>query len=243
MKGIVDEHHDRIYRLSSLCVCLGFFFLILASVLPMWVVASFKGDGKIPALGKDFDVDVSIGDGLWKRNVCYGGDKPDEDVLQKVGLTCKGQRQTSHCSDDNVPDKVQEHCDDFYAIQVTESLSIFFILFSVFLGTLGRSCATTSVARKALRATSIISMFIALCTTGSVISMVKHSDMVHDHHFKCKDVFGADLCYGYGAAFGLQWAAVFALLVTVILYLLLLIVPSDDFRADSHSPLIPNNPV
>jgi len=65
--------------------------LLLGSTLPMWVVTSFRGEGRL--LVVDFSVDMNVGDGLWLRNVCFGS-RVSEDILNKAGLSCDGTMQT-----------------------------------------------------------------------------------------------------------------------------------------------------
>ena len=96
----------------------------LSLVLPRWVVGSYRGNGHAGFV--DFNVDVQMGDGLWRRNVCFGKSAP-EDLLNKAGLSCKGSSQTNNCGADHKTDDKKEECTMFYA---AESLQVFAMFFA-----------------------------------------------------------------------------------------------------------------
>jgi hypothetical protein len=222
MMLVRQERESGLVKLASCCACLGFISLVVASVLPMFVVTSLKGHGKL--LIADFDVDLSIGDGLWKKNVCFGESRPDESILNQLGLTCEGALQTEHCESDDLSDKDQDHCDDFYLLQGMESLAIFSTFVATFIGSLARTCASMTLLRTTLRLGAIVSLAIALSAAASVIRLVKESDMVDERSFSCSRALGAELCHGYGVSFGMQGAAVAQLALALMMNIILLCV-------------------
>jgi len=169
MLVIREERESSLVRLSSFCLCLAFLTLVLASVLPMFVVTSLQGHGKL--LIAEFDVDLQIGDGLWKRNVCFGGSKPDEEVLKQFGLTCKGQLQLDHCDDEGLSDKQEEHCDQFMLLQGMQSLAIFSTFVASFVGSLARACARSAFLRTVMRLIAIASILTALSAASAVTNV------------------------------------------------------------------------
>jgi hypothetical protein len=237
MLVIREERESHLVKLASCCVCLGFLSLVFASVLPMFVVTSFQGHGKL--LIADFDVDLAIGDGLWKRNVCFGNSRPDEAVLNQIGLTCKGSLQTENCENENLSDKQQTHCDDFLLLQGMESLAIFATFVATFVGSLARGCASVPLLRTALRLSSIVSLVIALSSATAVIRLVRASDMVDERSFTCSRVLGAELCHGFGASFGLQWAAVGELSLAMVLNVILLCVSPSESQSTYQYVRVP----
>lgn len=167
MLVVREERESGLVRLSSLCLCLAFLTLVIASVLPMFVVTSFEGHGKL--LVAEFDVDLRIGDGLWKRNVCFGGTHPSEEIMNQVGLTCKGSLQTEKCDQDNLSDKEEDHCDQFLLLQGMESLAVFSTFIASFIGSMARACVHLPFLRTVLRFGTVISILIALSAASSVI--------------------------------------------------------------------------
>jgi len=216
----------KLVRLASCCTCLAFLSLICAAILPMFVVTSLKGHGKL--LIAEFDVDLAIGAGLWKRNVCSGRSRPDEDVLAKFGLSCQGTLQTGHCDDDNLSDKEEDRCERYALMQGMESLAIFSTFVSSFLGALARRSITLKFLRGGVRFGSIVALGVSVAASSAVITLVKKSDMVENQEFSCSNMFGAQLCHGYGPSFALQWAAIGELLVALTLHIILLFVPMDN---------------
>jgi len=218
---IEQDQASGIFRLSSCCLLSGFLSLIIACSLPMFVVTSYRGDGRI--LTKDFHADFTIGDGLWRRNVCHGRSKPDEDTLKKVGLSCKGMEQTAHCDDIDAyaegAGKLKDRCDKFRQLQGLEIIAIFATFVAMILGGMSRSrnCeSATSGMISFLNATSFAFLIIAISTASAVIARVKDADLDGDEKFECKTVFGAKLCHGAGPSYVLQWIAIAELLMAFI---------------------------
>jgi hypothetical protein len=169
MLVVQEKRESGLIRLSSFCICLALMFLIIASVLPMFVVTSLQGEAKV--LIANLNVDLMIGDGLWKRNVCFGDSQPSEDTLKAFGLTCRGQLQTYHCENHeaDLTEKEQQHCDDFYLLQGMESLAIFSTFITAFIVSLARSCATVPIMRTAFRLSSIVGILISISAASAVI--------------------------------------------------------------------------
>ena len=103
--------------LSAILGLTSILFLWLSLILPMWVVGSFKGNGQVGAV--KFEVDVNLGDGLWRRNVCFGKSDP-QGILEKAGLSCKPRYQTGACDADDLSDE----CSRFFSAQVLQCLSV-----------------------------------------------------------------------------------------------------------------------
>jgi len=232
MLVVQHERERKIVRLASCCTCLAFFSLVCASILPMFVVSSLRGHGKL--LIAEFDVDIAVGSGLWKQNVCFGSSQPDEDVLKQFGLTCKGSLQTAHCDNDGLSDKEQDRCDQYLLMQGMESLAVFSTFIASFIGTLARSCSTLPFMATALRLGSIASLAVSVAAASAVVSLVKESDLVDETSFSCSNIFGAELCHGYGPSFGLQWAAIGELLLAMTLQVILLFVSPRETTSVSY---------
>lgn len=188
----------------------------------MFVVTSFRGHGKF--LIADFDVDLAVGDGIWKKNICFGRSTPDENLLNNVGLTCSGSFQTENCDRDDLSEKEENHCESFLLLQGMESLAIFSTFMATFIGSLARFCVSFPLVRTALRLSCIVVLLLAGAASGAVIQLVKESDMVNERSFSCTTVMGAQLCHGYGASFVFQWLAVFEIGIALLLNALLLCV-------------------
>jgi hypothetical protein len=212
-----DRQRRRLAAFSSFCSCFAVLALLLGSALPMWVVTSYRGVGHV--LVVDFSVDLNMGDGLWMRNVCFGGTKPSEDMLNKAGLTCEGTLQTDGCDSESLSSAQRDHCDTFFAAQALESGAIFVALLAWLMG----AC----LSRDRLRFSPSIASLLAAAFALSVIGVLGDSYMFNDsERFHCSQVLGADLCTGYGAALHFQSLGVVACLARVFFELMLACSPA-----------------
>jgi len=219
----------------SCCTFLAFISLIIAAFVPMFVMTHLTGHAKL--LFKEFDVEVAIAQGLWKRNVCYGKDRPEESTLQKFGLTCKGTAQTSHCDDDMLTDKAKDRCDHYELMQGMQTLALFAVFIAGVMGAFARRCATVKYMGCIMKFGHVVALVVGVSAAISVISLVKDSDMVHENTFGCEDVFEADLCHGWGPSYALQWTGIVELLIAVVLSVVLLFIASGD--SGNHFMRIP----
>lgn len=160
--------------------------------------------------------------------MCFGHSRPDESVLNQVGLTCEGSLQTANCDAEDLSAKQQAHCDDFLLLQGMESLAIFSTFVATFINSLARTCARNPLLRSALRLSSIVSLVIALSSASAVIRLLKMSDMVDERSFSCSKVLGAELCHGFGASYGLQYAAIAELALALMVNIVLLCVAPTE---------------
>lgn len=203
----------------------------------MFVVTSLRGNAKV--LLAEVNVDLSIGDGLFQKNVCFGGSKPEESFLNHFGLTCQGTRQTSFCEESHLSPSQEEHCDDFKLMQGLESLALVAVFFSAFLVSLTGACYRSPIFRLTLRLVTIVTLLVAISCASSVMNLLKDSDMVDERSFSCQKVLGADLCYEYGASYVLQWISIGALCIALFLNIILLFVtPATSYTEIVRVPLI-----
>jgi hypothetical protein len=235
--AFIQERRTSTSRSASCCACLALLLLTIAAFMPMWVVTSFYGHAKLLAV--NMNVDLVVGDGLFKRNVCYGDSRPDEELMQRFGLTCKGSLQTAGCDDQSdLTNAEKDHCDDFMLLQAFATASLFF----VFVGLIFSGMAAHlrfQLFRTFLRIGALACMSLALMSACVTVSLVHESDMVQDIPLQCNDVFGdAHLCRRYGASMVLQWLAIVALMFAVVNNLMLLCCVSDEEIKTARIPLL-----
>jgi len=145
-------------------------FLVLAMTLPMWVVGSYKGDGKVGLV--TFDVDVHMGDGLWKRNVCFGKSDPQK-VMEKVGLSCNGRQQTKGCKDDEEDmNDMSDECKKFYGAQTAEVAATAFAVLA---------CLTLLTGHKHATIVGCVASLLTGLTALGVVYML-HNTYLYKHH-------------------------------------------------------------
>lgn len=226
MIAIKNDRETRMIGLVSCCTFLAFIALVIASLVPMFVMTHLTGHAKL--LFKEFDVQLAIADGLWKRNVCYGKDRPDEDKLQRFGLTCRGTEQTEHCDDDFLSDEQKDRCDKYELMQGMQTLALFAVVIGGVMGAFARRCATVKYMNCIMKFGHVVALAIAAIAAVSVISMIKDSDMVDERTFGCQEVFEADLCHGWGPSYALQWTGIVELLIATVLSFVLLFVATGE---------------
>jgi hypothetical protein len=197
----------------------------------MWVVTSLNGHAQL--LIADVDVNVAIGDGLYVKNMCFGH-RPDEQVLRSVGLTCDGIKQTDHCDEDDLSNKFEQHCEDFYLLEGMESIAIFCAFAANLLIALSRVCQAQPLLRSCFRVASVVMLFMSLGTAVTVIRLVKESDMVDEESFSCSNILGLELCHGYGASMYLQGFAVAELVFAVVAGILLIFISYPSLTTTTY---------
>jgi hypothetical protein len=158
---------NKLNAVSAATGCLVVLFLLLSLLLPTWVVGSFKGDGHFGLV--QFTVDLNMGDGLWKRNVCFGESAP-ENLLQKAGLSCSGTQQTKGCGAANLTDDKRKECRMFYAAQTLQILAVICAVL-VCANVSGRVGFTLRVAFE----------LVTACLAGMVLALLSHTYLYDNH--------------------------------------------------------------
>jgi len=230
---------DRMgWKISTFFSLLALVCFIIAAAFPSWVVLSIEGEGKV--LGHAYDVDFKVGSGLFRRNVCYGGDRPDEDFLKHIGLSCNGKSQTKHCSrksvDKNNPD-FNEECSRFVTAQVMEMLAIVFGVIAVTAGCF--------IDRDLMTVTSIIMLSSIMLVVGSAVAeadMKKTRFFSREDKFDCRSTETFEICETYGMSLHAQeWGIVFAaiaLAINTILYVFVLVQGDRSGNKSDNQPLM-----
>jgi hypothetical protein len=139
----------------------------------MFVMTHLTGHAKL--LFREFDVQLAIADGLWKRNVCYGKDRPDEEKLQRFGLTCKGTMQTEHCDDDGLTEKQRDRCDKYELMQGMQTLALFAVVIAGIFGAFARKCSSAKYMACITKFGHVVALGVA---TGAALSVISVS-LIH----------------------------------------------------------------
>lgn len=236
MFSVKADKASRMIGTVSCCTFLAFVTLMIAAFVPMFVMTHLTGHAKL--LFKEFDVEIAIAQGLWKRNVCYGKDRPEENTLKKFGLTCEGTMQTEHCDDNKLTDKQRDRCDHYELMQGMETLALFAVFIAGVMGAFARNCATVKYMGCIMKFGHVVALAVGVSAAISVISLVKDSDMVHENTFGCEDVFDANLCHGWGPSYALQWTGIVELLIALVLSVILLFMATGE-NGGNHFMRIP----
>ncbi|KAH9259052.1 hypothetical protein BASA81_002672 [Batrachochytrium salamandrivorans] len=247
MARLTEKHRAWVARTTGGLSCFALLFLILASALPLFVVATLEGDYDL--LNKHYSVDMRVGTGLFRRNVCYGKDRPNEDTLKKFGLSCAGHKQTYHCDWDDLKSSERTHCHDFMYMQGNEIAAIVFIILANLLaaGSLTGMGGDNAMVNGCNRFGATLFTFIAMCCAAAVIGRIQESDAVKfrdDNNMKwdCFKVLGAELCHGYGSSYYLQGLATTLLVFAFVGHLLLVVAAplssGEGSKASASQPLI-----
>jgi len=181
-------------------------FLLITTATPAWSITRFDGDGTIGPLS--YSVDVIIGDGLFRKNQCWGD--YNEEMLKSIGLSCDGTPQLAGCDNvENLSEEQVSNCE-------TMELAIWMQLFSLFCATqafLSLWIATCVARRVPALLIGAICAFFASYGASSVNSLLRDSYMFKTTGLKyeCMPVLAGlgEVCHGMGPAFGLQSMAVF----------------------------------
>lgn len=224
-------------RTTACLNAFAFVFLFSASVAPLFVVSSLRGEADI--LTTHLSVNLNIGHGLFERNVCHGPSRPDEAILQSFGLSCHEEFQLQGCrrprSEQSL--KQQKHCDDIVFMQVMEVLALAAVFSASVLGGLFQR----GKQRKWVWGMgSGVATFVAMVCASAVVSRLQASDLVDRDDFSdkvCIQVLELDLCREYGISFFLQTTAVMLLGVALLGNVALVLVsrwrPEDEDNADN----------
>ncbi|KAH9259053.1 hypothetical protein BASA81_002673 [Batrachochytrium salamandrivorans] len=222
-------------RTTACLNAFGFVFLLSASVAPMFVISSLRGEADI--LTTHLSVNLNIGHGLFERNVCHGPSRPDEAILQSFGLSCHEEFQLQGChrpsSEQSL--KQQKHCDDFEFMQGMEVVALMAVFAASVLGGLFQRGLGKNNRKWVWGMGSGMATFVAMVCASAVVFRLQTSDLVNSDDFTdkvCIQVLELDLCRGYGISFFLQTMAVFllgmALLGNVALVLVSRLHPEEE---------------
>jgi len=200
-------------------------FLFIAAVAPAWSITRFDGDGTIGPLS--YSVDVIIGDGLWKKNQCWGD--YNEELLRNVGLSCDGTPQLTGC--DHVEKLTQDQVDNCELMELAESMQLFavFCATQAFLAMMISTCVTR---RQPAFLIASICAFLASYSASSVTAALRDSYMFKatGTNYECMQVLAGigEVCHGVGPAFGLQSMAIFFTCAASLIALMLACSKQDE---------------
>ena len=218
-------------RWASCFACWGVLFVLLAGALPMFAVTSLEGHGRIAQL-VDVDVDLRLGDGIFLRNVCFGGTTPDEAVLNRFGLSCKGQAQIDEtcykqAEDANSADDLDDKCRQFIAMQALEGSAVLAGVTALVFGGLSAHIRFFPF-RFTFRTVATIAAMVAWASAAGVLAVANESYL--GRNYEClSGVPGFSLCRERGASFPLQWIGIICfLLATIFNFLLVCFVPDQE---------------
>lgn len=175
------------------------------------MVLSVEGEGKI--LGHAYDVEFQIGSGLFRKNVCYGGDRPDETFLSRLGLSCNGRSQTQRCTRDAIhardPD-FSEECGRFATAQTCQ-ISALALLGGAILVRMCYGSGRTPLLSFALAVLVVMLSTVTMMVVKRTQMFRGEGDEEERGRFGCELVDAFELCEKYGAAAMAQgWGIFFA---------------------------------
>lgn len=173
----------------------------------MFVITSLRGDTLFQ--DKQVHMSLNMGHGLFERSVCFGP-RPSNELLSAFGLSCDGEMQTAGCAHQHATTKrKQAHCDDFKYMQRMEFLALLAALLGSMLSS--ASQAQNMSKRALLGFMACLATLVAFSTASAVIVRLNQSDMVDfdgtEDSWQCTEVFGIEVCHGYGVSFILQGLA------------------------------------
>ena len=195
--------------IGSVFLSIALVSLLIASFSPLFVIT--KVNGETDMFFVKFSVDFEIGSGLFHRDRCYGH-VPEEDTLNRWGLSCSGVSQTLGCGNSPLSSKTKAHCEHFKFMQTLQIISM--IATGVALVTHSRSYSLVTT----------ILVTAALITSTLVLYQVIHTPELMEFKpdevriWECRKLIGeVQLCHGFGSSFYLQILALASLAIVEVL--------------------------
>jgi len=179
---------------SALAALWGTVALLLATVLPMFVVS-----------------DVAIGDGVFRRNVCVWNSAPSDSFLRSLNLTCDSAAQTAGCA--GAHDGAHHaHCRDFSVAPVLQVAGLL-----VACGVAAVSCFAPRAVVGVRRWCAVGASVAVTCVVAS-LAVLLNSDMVTGGGaMRCRVIVnGWWVCRSFGASAYLQGFAACAIAASAV---------------------------